>query len=102
MKLPGYVLVAGGYLMVASQLSVAENVELRMREDALCAEKDGHLVVLVNIGDDSQTAWVDRWFMNIQTPDHTRHQLAPGEEHALGCSNTRSGEQHWTITATPQ
>lgn len=73
------------------------DVALNLEDDALCAEKNGKLVVLVNDGATPQTVWVDRWFMEVKTPDHTRHMLAPGEQHALGCSMTWAGAQHWTM-----
>lgn len=74
-----------------------QDVELREVADADCAEKMGRLVVLVNVSDAPLIAWVDRWFMEVQTPDHTKHALAPGEQHPLGCSSTRAGEQHWRV-----
>jgi len=77
-------------------------IELRLTGDALCAEKNGQQVVLVNAGSEPQTVWLDRWFMGVQTPDHIRHHMGPGEQHVLGCSNTWSGEQHWTIAGTPK
>lgn len=84
-------------MLQSSVLLAAGTVELRQVDDADCAERSGQLVFLVNTGKVPLTVWVDRWFMEVQTPDHTRHVLAPSEEHALGCSNTRVGEQHWSI-----
>lgn len=94
---------SGLLVLAALPVSVMANgVVLEMEDDSLCADKDGKLVVLVNAGEEPRTVWVDRWFMGVQTPDHTRHVLAPAERHALGCSITRSGEQHWTIdSGTP-
>lgn len=77
--------------------AMADGVVLKMEDDSLCVDKDGKLVVLVNASAEARTVWVDRWFMQVKTPDHTRHDLAPDERHALGCSNTRAGEQHWTF-----
>ncbi|HEY8354128.1 MAG TPA: hypothetical protein VIK69_03860 [Methylophilaceae bacterium] len=68
-------------------------------EDVECAEKDGKLVALAN-SDSAATfeVWVDRWFMNVQTADHTKHILPPGRDPVpLGCSQTRAGNQHWSI-----
>lgn len=81
----------------ATAVTESGGVVLLLQDDAACAEKDGKLVVLENTGATPQTVWVDRWFMDVKTPDHTRHALAPAEKHALGCSMTRAGEQHWTI-----
>ncbi|MDO9282015.1 MAG: hypothetical protein Q7T88_06505 [Methylotenera sp.] len=43
--------------------------------------------------------WVDRWFMDVQTADHTKQILPPTATPAtLGCSVVRAGgKQHWTI-----
>jgi hypothetical protein len=44
--------------------------------------------------------WVDRWFMQVQTADHTRHVLsAETPEQELGCSQSLAGPQHWTLGA---
>lgn len=83
---------------VAAQNSVEAQVSLVGIDDASCAEKDGKLMVLqARPGQPPLEVWVDRWFMQVQTPDHTRHRLLPGESAALGCSMSRAGEQHWTI-----
>lgn len=45
--------------------------------------------------------WVDRWFMQVQTADHTRHVLsAETPEQELGCSQSLAGPQHWTLGAS--
>jgi len=79
-----------------------QQVSLIELEDADCAQKDGKLIALMN--SDTETTfevWVDRWFMNIQTPDHTKHILPPGQSPVpLGCSSTRAGDQHWTLYST--
>ena len=82
--------------LMGSQPRQVSLVEL---EDADCAQKDGKLFALINSDAGiSYEVWVDRWFLNVQTADHTRHILSPGQEPvALGCSQTRSGAQHWTI-----
>ncbi|PKO26134.1 MAG: hypothetical protein CVU35_00725 [Betaproteobacteria bacterium HGW-Betaproteobacteria-8] len=74
-------------------------VRLIELEDADCALKGGNLIALVNLDPDrSFEVWVDRWFMGVQTADHTRHLLSPGlMPTPLGCSLTLSGEQHWAI-----
>lgn len=94
-------------LMAFCQMAIAEEisenhthqVSLLELEDADCALKDGKLIALMN--SDTETAfevWVDRWFMNVQTPDHTKHVLSPGHAPVpLGCSSTRAGDQHWTV-----
>jgi len=79
--------------------SQPRQVSLVELEDTDCIQKDGKLIALIN--SDAGTTfevWVDRWFLNVQTADHTRHILSPGQEPvALGCSQTRAGAQHWTI-----
>lgn len=68
-------------------------------DDATCVVNDGKLVSLAlkeNVG--PVDVWVDRWFMNVQTADHTKHRLSPDAAVAdLGCSITGSGPQRWTI-----
>lgn len=45
--------------------------------------------------------WIDRWFMQVQTADHTRHVLnSKTPEVALGCTLSLAGPQHWTIFST--
>ena len=101
-----HVLLSG--LLAFCQIGIAEEVtkgdhthqvSLIELEDADCAQKDGKLIALMN--SDTETAfevWVDRWFMNVQTPDHTKHVLLPGQAPVpLGCSSTRAGDQHWTL-----
>lgn len=95
-------------LLAFCQIAIAEEViedghthqvSLIELEDADCAQKDGKLIALMN--SDAEAAfevWVDRWFMNVQTPDHTKHVLPPGQAPVpLGCSSTRAGDQHWTL-----
>jgi len=94
-------------LLAFCQIAIAEeitedhthHVNLVELEDADCAQKDGKLVALMN--SDAETTfevWVDRWFMNVQTADHTKHVLPPGHAPVpLGCSSTRAGDQHWTL-----
>lgn len=81
---------------------MADGAALQMEEDSLCTDKGGKLVVLVNTSAEAQTVWVDRWYLGVKTPDHTKHVLASAERHALGCSVTRSGEQHWTLEVPPR
>lgn len=74
-------------------------IQLVETEDSDCALKDGSMMSLSNSQSGvSVEVWVDRWFMDVQTADHTKHifnhnnTLIP-----LGCTNTVSGQQHWTI-----
>lgn len=74
-------------------------IQLVETEDSDCALKDGNMMSLSNSQQGvSVEVWVDRWFMDVQTADHTKHifnhnnTLIP-----LGCTNTVSGKQHWTI-----
>jgi hypothetical protein len=94
-------------LLAFCQMAIAEEitenhthqVSLIELEDADCAQKDGKLIALMNSdGETTFEVWVDRWFMDIQTPDHTKHVLLPGQAPApLGCSSTHAGDQHWTV-----
>jgi hypothetical protein len=74
-------------------------VQLIEVEDADCAINDGKLITLTNTQPQSgKVVWVDRWYLDKQTADHTKHVL--DREHpsaSLGCSITRAGNQHWTI-----
>lgn len=68
-------------------------------DDAQCVVNDGKLVSLA-LQDPQQRveAWVDRWFMQVQTADHTRHLLsAQHPEVILGCTRSSAGPQHWTL-----
>jgi len=75
------------------------SVQLIEVEDADCAVNDGKLITLTNTEPQSgKVVWVDRWYLDKQTADHTKHVL--DREHpsaSLGCSITRAGNQHWTI-----
>lgn len=80
-------------------------VILEETDDSLCLAHGGKLITLA-LTDSGQRAapaglevWVDRWFMQVQTADHTRHQLTaehPSQE--LGCSQSIAGPQHWTLS----
>ncbi|WP_275357147.1 hypothetical protein [Methylophilus sp. YYY-1] len=80
-------------------------VILEETDDSLCLAHGGKLITLA-LTDSGQRAapaglevWVDRWFMQVQTADHTRHQLTV--EHSsqeLGCSQSIAGPQHWTLS----
>ncbi|MBF5038639.1 hypothetical protein INP77_03925 [Methylophilus sp. 13] len=80
-------------------------VILEETDDSLCLAHGGKLITLA-LTDSGQHAapaglevWVDRWFMQVQTADHTRHQLTaehPSQE--LGCSQSIAGPQHWTLS----
>ena len=73
-------------------------------EDERCVANDGKMISLEakNLSR-SMMVWVDRWFMEVQTADHTRQILSKEDSLvALGCSNTYSGPQRWTIySVTP-
>lgn len=79
--------------------SILAQVSFVETDDATCVVNDGKLVSLAlkeNVG--PVDVWVDRWFMNVQTADHTKHRLSPDVAIAdLGCSITGSGPQRWTI-----
>lgn len=74
-------------------------VALVETDDAQCLVNDGQLVSL-QLKDSTQSVevWVDRWFMQVQTADHTRHVLGPQQQTVdLGCSRSSAGPQHWTL-----
>ena len=76
-----------------------DKVSLVESEDERCVANDGKMVTL-QAHDLSQTlvVWIDRWFMGVQTADHTRHVLSKDHEQSeLGCSITYSGPQSWSI-----
>lgn len=80
--------------------AVANQPLLQLQDSAACAAHNGKQVVLVHSGgDQTLTVWVDRWFMGIQTADHTKHILMPQEVVALGCTLTNAGEQAWTVSS---
>lgn len=74
-------------------------VQLIEVEDADCAINDGKLITLTNTQPQfGKVVWVDRWYLDKQTADHTKHVLDVEHPSAsLGCSITRAGNQHWTI-----
>jgi hypothetical protein len=82
-----------------------EWVTLVETEDSLCLAHGGMLVTL-QLAEAAQLehenaveVWIDRWFMQVQTADHTRHVLtAEDPSHELGCSHSIAGPQHWTLS----
>jgi len=77
----------------------AAKVNLVEFEDERCVANDGKMISL-QADNLSQTlvVWVNRWFMGVQTADHTRHVLSKDHDLSeLGCSATYSGPQSWTI-----
>ncbi|SDK13213.1 hypothetical protein SAMN05192566_0247 [Methylophilus rhizosphaerae] len=83
----------------------AELVVLVETEDALCLAHGGKLVSLqlneaaMPARDEAVEVWVDRWFMQVQTADHTRHVLTAADPATeLGCSYSMAGPQHWTLS----
>jgi|APLak6261669570_1056073.scaffolds.fasta_scaffold02207_3 hypothetical protein len=75
------------------------NIQLVETEDSDCALKDGNMMSISNSQPGQPVeVWVDRWFMNVQTADHTKHTFNHSNDLIpLGCTNTVSGKQHWTI-----
>ena len=67
--------------------------------NADCATDDSKMISIKNTGNQVLEVWLDRWFMDVQTGDHTKHVLKSDDNtHDLGCSVTRRGEkQHWII-----
>ena len=78
----------------------AEFIKFVANDESECLISDGKLILIQNTNpNQSYEVWLDRWFMGIQTPDHTK-QILPANSAplALGCSVARSGgNQHWTI-----
>ncbi len=74
-------------------------VVLISSEDERCSANDGKLISLqAKQPDSGLIVWVDRWFMDVKTADHTQHILTAAQPQAdLGCSNTYAGTQQWTI-----
>lgn len=88
-------------ISLASHANAEENdgVAFVESDNADCASDGSKMVSIKNSSHQTLEVWLDRWFMDVQTADHTRHVLAPGEDAKdLGCSVTRRGEkQHWII-----
>jgi len=84
--------------LYAEPSEASPTVQLIGVDDVDCAMKDGQMMMLTSNHQDTIEVWVDRWFMDVQTADHTKHTLSKdARTTALGCSNTLSGKQHWTI-----
>lgn len=67
--------------------------------EAQCVQLGGTMTGLRN-RDRSRTlrVWVERWYLDVLTADRSRHDLPPdGSVRQLGCSETRSGAQRWTL-----
>lgn len=82
-----------------------EWVRLIETDDSLCLAHGGKMVSVqltetaLPIQEGPVEVWVDRWFMQVQTADHTKHILTPEEpEKELGCSHSIAGPQHWTLS----
>lgn len=89
-------------LVVADEvIRMDESVIKLVEEDSAdCAIAEGKLISIQNTDPKKgYQVWVDRWFMNVQTPDHTKQILLPNAAPTpLGCSMARGGgKQHWTI-----
>lgn len=79
-------------------------VTLEASDDALCLAHGGQRISLVwtdagrIAAPEGVVVWLDRWFMQVQTADHTRHEIhAAHPSQALGCTQTIAGPQHWTV-----
>jgi hypothetical protein len=86
----------------AEESTTPENTSIKFVEEdsADCSIADGKLIAIQNTDQaKSYQVWVDRWFMDVQTPDHTKQILLPNTAATpLGCSMARGGgKQHWTI-----
>jgi len=85
----------------AEEQALARLVET---DDSLCLAHGGQLISVrmtdaaLAVPEGPVEAWVDRWFMQVQTADHTKHVLtAEAPERELGCSQSLAGPQHWTL-----
>ncbi|MFD1123530.1 hypothetical protein ACFQ2T_13530 [Methylophilus flavus] len=97
-------------LLLTCQSCLAESLEqgparLVETDDSLCLAHGGKLVSVqltdaaTILQEGPVEVWVDRWFMQVQTADHTRHILTAEEpEKELGCSHSLAGPQHWTLS----
>ncbi|MEZ0232954.1 MAG: hypothetical protein ACAH12_08945 [Methylophilaceae bacterium] len=87
------------YAMAEDSNTTGEDIRLIEIDDADCAVKDGKLIAIQNLNPkETMVVWIDRWFMDKQTADHTKQVLEPNKMPTpLGCSMTNSGKQHWTI-----
>jgi hypothetical protein len=97
------IICSTGYVNAASD--EVEWVTLVETDDSLCLAHGGQLVSLrlteaaLAEPESVVEVWVDRWFMQVQTADHTKHILsAKVPETELGCSNSIAGPQHWTLS----
>lgn len=81
------------------QVLLEAQVHFIETEDASCVVNDSKLISLESLNpSEALEVWVDRWFMNVQTADHTKHVLSGNQLISpLGCANTVQGPQHWTI-----
>lgn len=111
--------MAGGVLLwcqlTSPVLAASATVVLLETDEEVCMAHGGKLVSLHWQGDASTESihgntstetikaievWVDRWFMQVQTADHTRHVLSASiADIELGCSHSLAGPQHWTIAS---
>ena len=68
-------------------------------DESNCLVNDGKMISLQLMDiTKNYEVWVDRWYMQVQTADHTKQLLTPSQTIAeLGCSKTYAGPQHWTI-----
>lgn len=76
------------------------NIKFVEQDSAECSMSDGKLILIQNKSPkQTYQVWIDRWYMDVQTPDHTKQILLPNSDPSpLGCTNVRSGgKQHWTI-----
>lgn len=107
-SLPFLLLVSLGI----APLCMAEDTRLELvrlveTDDSLCLAHGGKMVslqlteVAMSVEQSPVEVWVDRWFMQVQTADHTRHVLTSDTpETELGCSHSIAGPQHWTLATT--
>lgn len=74
-------------------------VEYAETDESDCMLHGGKLISLKLVDtEQSLEVWVDRWYLGVKTPDHTKHVLTIKQPiSTLGCSVSRSGPQHWTI-----
>ena len=98
--------VIAGCLLLAQLVHADEINDERVvfveLERADCAANDGKLIALENVDlEKTMVVWVDRWLIGVPTTDQAKYELLPGQEPTpLGCSMTKDGDQHWTVSST--
>lgn len=92
--------VLAEHIAPSNKSNYVDDIVFVEQEDAACSMSGGQLILIQNLSTtQAYQVWIDRWYMNVQTPDHTNQRLQPNAEPTpLGCSIARAGgTQYWTI-----